>query len=493
MVCGSGGRFGWLVARVGGVGPGCERIRWAWLGCAGGVIVAVALVGTVLVLSPRGVVAQSVPSVGVSADAAGALEGDVLSFTVASSAPVEGNRGSELDGYGSGLGVRVLVAEDGNVDVDGDGLPEAGSGVLLAAQEGERGVVIPPGESEVVVAVESVGAAGSGSVTVTVTVLEPAGEGYAVAPGAVSALTVVSDDGADAVVFWSAADSEPILATHPVEFVEDDRLDVVVRVVTDAAVEPGGFFSLQTSVDPGTAALIDYERLRLLVHFGAGPGADRDAAPFGLTSDGLRYTAAAPVRFYTANDGHYELAETLELVVERTDGVPATVRLGAGGASRLPILLFDNDYAEADITSVDPGDGTGLFATGTTAEISGLDNGVEYELRARPIVPDGRSRWPYDDFRLGTGTPRSDVTAPSVGISAGATEAAEGTALRFTVRTGAPVSADLGVAVVVPRTATSTPAMTAPPTSPRVCCLRRRRVADRSRSPRAPRRRCCRC
>ena len=236
--------------------------------------------------------------------------------------------------------------------------------------------------------------------------------------------------------------------------------------------------------DPGTAALIDYERLHPLVHFGAGPGADRDAAPFGLTSDGLRYTAAAPVRFFTTNDPHYELAETLELVVERTDGVPATVRLGAGGASRLPILLFDNDYAEADITSVDPGDGTltvtweyaresgpfvqrtelqwrrsgqtdwpadgtGLFATGTTAEISGLDNGVEYELRARPIVPDGRSRWPYDDFRLGTGTPRSNVTAPSVGVSAGTAEVTEGTALRFTVRTGAPVSADLGVAVVV--------------------------------------------
>ena len=484
MGCESGGRFGWLVAQVGGVGPGCERIRWGWLGRAGGVLVAVALVASVLVLSERAVVAQVVPSVGVSADAAGALEGDVLSFTVASSVPVEGNRGSELDGDSSGLGVRVLVAEDGNVDVDADGLPEVGSGVLLAAQEGERSVVIPPGESEVVVAVETVGAAGSGSVTVSVTVLAPDGEGYAVAPGAVSASTVVSDDGADAVVFWSAADSEPILATHPVELVEDNRLDVVVRVVTDAAVEPRGFFSLQTSVDPGTAALIDYERLRLLVHFGSGPGANPDAAPFSLTSDGLRYTAAAPVRFYTANDGHYELAETLELVVERTDGVPATVRLGAGGASRLPILLFDNDYAEADITSVDPGDGTltvtweyaresgpfvqrtelqwrrsgqtdwpadgtGLFATGTTAEIPGLDNGVEYELRARPIVPDGRSRWPYDDFRLGTGTPRSDVTTPSVGISAGATEAAEGTALRFTVRTGAPVRTDLGVAVVV--------------------------------------------
>ena len=145
MGCGSGGRFGWLVARVGGVGPGCERIRWGWLGRAGGVLVAVALVASVLVLSERAVVAQVVPSVGVSADAAGALEGDVLSFTVASSVPVEGNRGSELQGYRSGLGVRVLVAEDGNVDVDADGTPEAGSGVLLAAQEGERSVVIPRG------------------------------------------------------------------------------------------------------------------------------------------------------------------------------------------------------------------------------------------------------------------------------------------------------------------------------------------------------------
>ncbi len=408
----------------------------------------------------------------------------MLSFTVASSVPVEGNRGSELDGDSSGLGVRVLVAEDGNVDVDADGLPEAGSGVLLAAQEGERSVVIRPGESEVVVAVETVGAAGSGSVTVTVTVLEPDGGEYAVAPGVVSASTVVRDDGADAVVFWSAADSEPILATRPVELVEDDRLDLVVRVVTDAAVEPGGFFSLQTSADPGTAALIDYERLHPLVHFGSGPGANPDAVPFSLTSDGLRYTAAAPVRFFTRNDDQYELTETLKLVVERSESVPVTVRLAGGSASRLPILLFDNDDAEADIIGVEPGDGTlsvtweyarhagpfvqqtelqwrrsgqtdwpadgtGLFATGTTAEISGLDNGVEYELRARPIVPDGRSRWPYDDFRLGTGTPRSDVTTPSVGISAGATEAAEGTALRFTVRTGAPVTAAVDVAVVV--------------------------------------------
>ena len=333
-----------------------------------------------------------------------------------------------------------------------------------------------------VVAVETVGAAGSGSVTVSVTVLAPDGGEYAVALVGASASTVVRDDGADAVVFWSAADSEPILATHPVELAEDGRLDVVVRVVTDGAVEPGGFFSLQTSVDPGTAALIDYERLRLLVHFGSGPGANRDAAPFGLTSDGLRYTAAAPVRFYTANDGHYELAETLELVVERTDGVPATVRLGAGGASRLPVLLFDNDYAEADITSVDPGDGTltvtweyaresgpfvqrtelqwrrsgqtdwpadgtGLFATGTTAEIPGLDNGVEYELRARPIVPDGRSVWPYDDFRLGTGTPAA--AAPSVGVSAGASGALEGDVLLFTVTASEPVVASGSLDVVV--------------------------------------------
>ena len=138
MVCGSGGRFGWLVARVGGVGPGCERIRWGWLGCAWGVLVAVALVGTVLVLSPRGVVAQSVPSVGVSAGAAGALEGDVLSFTVTASAPVSGPEG---------LDVMVSVSEDGDVDVDGDGTVEVGSGVLEVSQQGQRTVLLAPGES----------------------------------------------------------------------------------------------------------------------------------------------------------------------------------------------------------------------------------------------------------------------------------------------------------------------------------------------------------
>ena len=480
----SGGCIGWLVAQAGGVGFGCERVRWSCWRRAGGVLLAVALLGTVLVLSERVVVAQSAPSVSVSAGAAGALEGDVLLFTVTLSVPVEGNRGSALTGYGSSLGVRVLVVEDGNVDVDGDGTPEAGSGVLQASQEGERGVGIPPGELEVVVAVETVGAAGSGSVTVTVTVLEPDGGEYAVAPVGASASTVVRDDGADAVVFWSAADSEPILAAHPVELVEDERLDVAVRVVTDGAVAPQGHFSLQVSVDAGTAARHDYEELDRLVHFGSGSGAHSRAAPFSLTGDGLRYTAAAPVRFFTTNDAHYELAESLDLVVERTEGVPATVRLAAGSASRLPILLFDNDYAEADIVRVEPGDGTltvtweyareagpfvqqtelqwrrsgettwpadgtGLLATGTSAEIPGLDNGVEYELRARPIVPDGRSLWPYGDYRLGTGTPRGNTPAPSVGVSATATEATEGGVLRFTVRAGAPVSADLNVVVVV--------------------------------------------
>ena len=238
--------------------------------------------------------------------------------------------------------------------------------------------------------------------------------------------------------------------------------------------------------DPGTAALIDYERLHPLVHFGAGPGADRDAAPFGLTSDGLRYTAAAPVRFFTTNDPHYELAETLELVVERSESVPVTVRLAGGGSSRLPLVILDNEYVtafafvvesadrmltvsweytqsggphvrEAEVQwrrsgeTVWPADGTGLFVTGTSVEIPGLDNGVTYEIRVRPIVDDGRSFWSDGNgtFPLATGTPLSNVTAPSVGVSAGTTEATESDVLSFTVRAAEPVAADVDVAVVV--------------------------------------------
>ena len=464
-------------------GRPARRRPGVWVGLlrrAGVVVVAIALVGSVLVLSERAVVAQAVPSVSVSAGAAGALEGDVVLFTVTA---------SEQVAAGASLDVVVAVSEDGNVDVDGDGTAEVGSGVLLADQEGRRRVRINSGESSAVFAVETVGAAGEGSAAVTVTVLASDREDYTVASS--SASTTVRDDGAEAVVHWSSPEEtrpfevEPILATGPVQLWESERLDVAVRVVTDGAVAPSGHFSLGVRVDRGTAALVDYEVSRRIVHFGSGSGAHRDAAPFRLTSDGLRYAAVAPVRFYTSNDGHYELAETLELVVERTDGVPAAVRLGAGGASRLPILLFDNDYAEAHITSVEPGDGTltvtwgyaresgpfvqrtelqwrrsgqtdwpadgtGLFATGTTAEIPGLDNGVEYELRARPIVPDGRSHWPISCY-LGcaVGTPRGDVMAPSVGVSAGTTEATEGDALSFTVRAGAPLTADVDVAVVV--------------------------------------------
>ena len=164
-------------------------------------------------------VAQEAPSVSVGANAAGALEGDVLLFTVTVSELVPGNRfsgftDSFIGFFDRGLGVRVSVGEDGNVDGDGDGTAEAGSGVLLADQEGERTVVVPPGESEVVMAVQTVGAAGANDVRVTVTVLATDGGEYAVAPGAASASTTVGDDGAAAVVFWTAGDSESILGTR---------------------------------------------------------------------------------------------------------------------------------------------------------------------------------------------------------------------------------------------------------------------------------------
>ena len=476
MVCGSGGRFGWLVARVGGVGPGCERSRWGWLGRAGGVLVAVALVGTVLVLSPRGVVAQSVPSVGVSAGAAGALEGDVLSFTVTAGAPVSGPEG---------LDVMVSVSEDGDVDVDGDGTAEVGSGVLEASQQGQRTVLLAPGESSAVFSVRTVGAAGSGDVTVTVTVVASDGGGYAVASSSVSASTVVRDDGAAVVVFWSGSERDPWPDVAPVALYEDEALALRVRAVSDGAVAPSGSFSVRLGVDPGTALFYHYEDIvRDTVYFGSGSGAPRRAVPFALTGDGARYEAVTDFRFFTVNNDVYDLPVSLDLVIAGDPEVPSGVRLGSGVLSRLPVTIINNDYAEADIIGVEsgdgtlsvtweyargagpfvqqtelqwrrsdatewPADGTGLFATGTSAEITGLDNGVEYELRARPIMPDGRSAWPNFCFRLCTGTPRSNVTAPSVGVSAGTAEVTEGTALSFTVRAAAPVTAAVDVAVVV--------------------------------------------
>ena len=335
-------------------------------------------------------------------------------------------------------------------------------------------------------AVQTVGAAGANDVRVTVTVLATDGGEYAVAPGAASASTTVGDDGAAAVVFWTAGDSESILGTRPVEHLEDYRLELEVRVVTDEAIAPGGHFGLQTSVDLGTLSSFELrESLRNRApHFGSGPGANPDAAPFSLTSDGLRYVAAVRMVFFGANDDIYELPETVELALGSTSGVPAGFRLAGGGGSRLPFVFINSDSAESDITGVVPGDGTltvtwehargggpfveqtelqwrrtgettwpadgtGLFATGTTAEIPGLDNGVEYEVRARPIMPDGNSDWPVVVFcrHVCTGTPVAAV--PSVGVSAGAAEATEGTALSFTVRAAAPVTAAVDVAVVV--------------------------------------------
>ena len=261
-----------------------------------------------------------------------------------------------------------------------------------------------------------------------------------------------------------------------------------MRVVTDEAIAPGGHFGLQTSVDQDTRSWFEFwEPLRNRApHFGSGPGASPDAAPFSLTSDGLRYVAAVRMVFFGSNDHVYELPETVELALGSTSGVPAGFRLAGGGGSRLPFVFINTDTAESDITGVVPGDGTltvtwehavgsgpfveqtelqwrrtgettwpadgtGLFATGTTAEIPGLDNGVEYEVRARPIMPDGNSGWPVVVFcfHICTGTPRSNLTVPSVGVSAGAAEATEGAALSFAVRAAAPVTAAVDVAVVV--------------------------------------------
>ena len=501
MGCESGGRFGWLVAQVGGVGPGCERIRWGWLGRAGGVLVAVALVASVLVLSERAVVAQVVPSVGVSADAAGALEGDVLLFTVTA---------SEQVAAGGSLDVVVSVSEDGNVDVDGDGTVEAGSGVLLGEQEGERSVTIHGGGSSAVFAVETVGAAGVASVTVTAAVVASDGGDYTADSSSVSASTVVRDDGAEAVVSWSTSGElrrfeEDLVATRPVEIGESDRLGLAVRVVTDAAVAPSGHFGVRVGVDPGASDISEYRDFAsrttafgagAILSFGSGAGAPSGAIPFALTADGLRYEAVESLFLYPVNDDLYELPETIELFIEATADLPATIRLGAGSASRLPVVVHGGDYALIDNLRVEPGDrmlsvswdygddirdyvtqhelqwrrsdqtdwpadGAGLIVDATremvderyyrdrsSATIAGLQNGVTYVIRIRPIVND--DHWLWSNFRdedETTGTPTA--ATPSVGVSAAAAVVTEGSPLSFAVRADAPVSADLTVAVTV--------------------------------------------
>ena len=463
-----GGAFGVLWGLVRGGGR-----------CRGfGVVLVVVVLAAGVVVPVVGVVASEeseesvVPSVGVAAGAVSALEGDLLLFSVSVSGPVPVG----------GLGVRLLVGEDGNVDGDGDGAPEAGSGVLLAAEEGERDVVVDVGVSEVVVAVQTVGAAGSGDVTVTVRVLVPEGGGYVVASGAVSASTVVGDDGAAAVVFWGEARVEGVLGERPVGMEESDLLDLVVRVVTDAAVAPVGHFGVRLSVVLGTASSNDVQRLPSLVSFGSGSGAPVGAAAFGSTGDGLRYEAAARVRFFGVNDDEYEVTETLELVIGRTEGLAGTVRLAGGGGSRLAVALLDGDPVAADVTGVEAGDGTlrvswafsrvvgslvqgsevqwrrsgatawpadgsGLLVSGTTAVISGLVNGVTYEVRVRPVVADGRSFWVDYCRHVCTGTPVAAV--PSVGVSAVAASVSEGTPVNFVVRAAEAVTADLAVTVTV--------------------------------------------
>ncbi len=478
MGCGSGGRFGWLVARagrVGRVGLGRARLRWGLLARTGGVVLAVALVGSVLVLSERDVVAQSVPSVGVSAGAAGALEGDVLSFTVTASSPVSGP---------GGLDVVVSVSEDGDVDVDGDGTVEAGSGVLEASQQGQRTVSIASGELAAVFSVRTAGAAGTGEVRVTATVAPSTGGAYVVDSAATSAAMVVRDDGADVVVFWSGSARDPLLDVAPVAVAEAEDLHLTVRAVSDGAVAPSGFFGVRLQADPGTALPEHYEPVDEALHFGVGSGAPGGAEPFALTGDGARYEAVVDFRFYPTDNDLYEPPVTLDLVLGGDPALPSGVRLGGGLLSRLPVTIINNDYAVAINVEVDPGDGslsvsweyssgagpyvrqaevqwrrrgetawpadgTGDFVTGTSAEITGLDNGVEYEIRVLPVVDDGKADWSDTFLGPATGTPGTTVTMPSVGISAAEAEATEGEMLTFTVRAGEAVGAALDVAVTV--------------------------------------------
>ena len=488
--------------------PGCESLRWlvsgarteSRAGCGresgassrrlGGVLLAIALVGSVLVLSERAVVAQAVPAVGVSAAAAEALEGDVLLFTVAASEPVE-ESGS--------LDVVVSVSEDGNVDVDGDGIVEVGSGVLLGDQEGERTVTIYGGASSAVFAVETVGAVGAAFVTVTAAVVASDAGDYTAASASASASTVVRDDGADAVVSWVVRGSSAHAAMRPFTISEDvGHVGVAVRVRTDGAQAPGGLFGVGVAVDAGAAGHYEYAVAPTTVYFGSGPDAHTSTVPFELTGDGLRYQATAPVFLGPADDGHFELPETIALILERTAGLPATIRLGSGAASRLPVRVLDNDLAFVDDVVVESGDamlmvswdysddvqdyvsqfevqwrrsgegdwpaqGSGrivdsvrelvndsYFVDRSSVDITGLENGVAYEIRVRPIVSGGGWLWSnHRDEDGTTGTPRRDVTVPSVGVSAGAAEATEGTVLSFAVRAGAPVAADVDVAVVV--------------------------------------------
>lgn len=128
--------------------------------------------------------AVTVPSVGISASATEATEGDSLSFTVRADEPVI----ADLD-------VAVVVAENANIDTDGDGTTDAASGVLHATQEGSRTVTIPTGASEVTVTVLTVADdTWENHATVTVTIGAPDDESYTIDATAVAASSHVLDD-----------------------------------------------------------------------------------------------------------------------------------------------------------------------------------------------------------------------------------------------------------------------------------------------------------
>ena len=297
-----------------------------------------------------------------------------------------------------------------------------------------------------------------------------------------------------------------MVATRPVEMGESDRLGLAVRVVTDAAVAPSGHFGVRVGVDPGASEISEYDQFAsrttafgagAILSFGSGAGAPSGAIPFAVTADGLRYEAVESLFLYPVNDDLYELPETIELFIEATADLPATIRLGAGSASRLPVVVHGGDYALIDNLRVEPGDGTlsvswdygddirdyvtqhelqwrrsdqtdwpadgaGLIVDSaremvadryyidrSSATISGLQNGVTYVIRVRPIVND--DHWLWSNFRDEDDDNRHthrDAT-PSVGVAAAAAVVTEGTVLSFTVRADAPVTADVDVAVVV--------------------------------------------
>ena len=316
------------------------------------------------------------------------------------------------------------------MDTDGDGTPDASSGVLHPAQEGRRVVTIAEGASEAVLTVLTVAdETWENHATVTVTVSAPDEDTYTVDPVAASATARVRDDDVpEAVVSLRVARSsggsqEGFDSFDGLVAEGDHEVVVSVSLATVSKAEPHGFFGVRVGVDPGTThGTFDYFLGPQTLHFGSGDGALAEAIPFSLSVDGLQYEATATTYVSIVDDDVPELDETFAVALERTPDLPSSVRLDAAAVAGVSVTILSDDVAPVVITDVEPGDrtlkvswilgvedsdnyllgyrvqwwrsdatdptpeGSRLVIGATSTEIRGLENAVPYTVVVRPVA-----------------------------------------------------------------------------------------------------------